>query len=91
LRPTRFATFGSRGFVYLKLGRAEEAIADYERVLAKRGDDSYALYGRALAKVMKGDRRGGDDDALRALALRPDIADYMAKLGVRTAAVITRR
>jgi len=83
IRPNRIATFETRAFVYLKLQRADDAITDYERVLAKRADDPYALYGRAAARFMKGDWRGGDDDAVRALAIKPDIADYMDRLGVQ--------
>jgi tetratricopeptide (TPR) repeat protein len=91
LHPARFSTFGSRGFVYLKLGRADEAIADYERVLAKRPDDPYALYGRAAARRITGDRRGSDDDVVRALAIKPDIAEHMDRLGVRLGQIPPQR
>lgn len=83
LHPARFASFGSRGFVYLKLGQADEAIADYDRILAKRPDDPYALFGRAAAKLIRGDLKGSDDDVVRAQAIKPDIADHMDRIGVR--------
>lgn len=91
LHPTRVATFSSRGFVYLKLGRADEAIVDYDKVLAHRSDEPYALFGRAVAKRMNGDLRGSDGDAVRALAVKPDIADHMERLGVRLGEVPQRR
>jgi hypothetical protein len=65
------------------MGRASEAIADYDRLLASRGDDAYALYGRAAARLMMGDLRGSDADVVRAETIRPDIADHMDRLGVR--------
>ena len=40
-------------------------------------------YGRGVAKYMKGNLRGGDGDVTAAQALKPDIADYMATLGIR--------
>jgi tetratricopeptide (TPR) repeat protein len=83
LHPGRVATFSTRGFVYLKLGRSDEAIADYNVVLNKRADEPYALFGRAAARRMKGDLRGSDGDAVRAVTVKPDIAEYMARIGVR--------
>lgn len=82
LHPNRFATFGSRGLVYLKMGRPDKAISDYNKVLAKRPDDPYALYGRAIAERAKGSLRASDDDTVHALSVKPDIAEHMAKIGV---------
>ena len=59
--------------------------------MAKRPDDPYALYGRAAARLMKGDRRGGDDDAVRALAIKPDIAGHMERLGIRLGKVAEQK
>lgn len=85
LHPRRLATFASRAFVFLKLRRVDDAIADYTKVLSKRPDDPYSLYGRAAARRMKGDLRGSENDVLRAQSSHPDIAAHMARLGVRLA------
>jgi tetratricopeptide (TPR) repeat protein len=87
LHPARAPALVARGFVYLKLRRADDAIADYDKVLARRADDPYALFGRAAARLMKGDLRGSDADVVRAEAVKPDIADHMARIGVRLPAL----
>lgn len=83
LHPARAPALVTRGLVYLLLRRVDDAIADYDKVLAKRADEPYALFGRAAAKLMKGDLRGSDADVVRAEAVKPDIADHMARIGVR--------
>jgi tetratricopeptide (TPR) repeat protein len=85
LHPQRLATFASRGFVFLKLRRPDDAIADYSKVLSRRPDDPYSLYGRAAARRMTGDLRGSEYDVVRAQTSKPDIAEHMARLGVRLA------
>jgi tetratricopeptide (TPR) repeat protein len=84
LKPNNPGAFGSRALIHLKLGRYDAAIGDFNLLLRKSHDDAYALFGRGLAKHMKGDLRGGDGDIVAAQAVRPDIADYFAKLGVRS-------
>ena len=73
LRPQSPDSLASRAFLYLKMRRPDEAIRDYDAALAQR-EDAYSLYGRAAARRMKGDLRRSDDDVVRALALKPDIA-----------------
>jgi transglutaminase-like putative cysteine protease len=43
----------------------------------------YSLFGRGMAKRMIGDSSGGDADIAAARAIRANIADEMAKLGVQ--------
>ena len=83
LKPNSPGVLGSRAFVYLKLRRYDAAIADYNRKLRVNPDDAYALFGRGLAKRMKGDLSGGDGDMVAAQALRPGISDDLARLGIR--------
>ncbi len=45
-------------------------------------DDPYALFGRGMARYLKGDVRGGEGDTVAASSIKPDIADHMAKLGI---------
>lgn len=81
LRPGNSNASASRAFVELKLKRPDEAIRDYDTALSQ-GEDPYSLFGRAVAKRMKGNLRESDDDVVRAQAIKPDIAEHMAKLGI---------
>jgi len=73
---------GTRGLVLLKLGRLDEAIADYDAALKVYAKGPTALYGRGVAKRKKGDVAGGDADIAAAKAIKPDVADWHAKWGV---------
>lgn len=72
----------SRAITYLKLKRYDDAIADYTALLMSQPDNPYALFGRGVARRMKGDARGGDGDITSATSIKPDIADHMARLGI---------
>ena len=71
----------SRGYVYLRLGRYDEAIADYDEVLAKFPQIASSLYGRGIARLRKGDA-GGSADLAAAEAIRPTIAKTFAGYGI---------
>jgi len=83
LRPRDANTLASRGFTYLKLKRYEAAIADYDTELRINPGNPYSLFGRGIARRMKGNLSGGDADIAAAKAIKSDIADEMAKLGVQ--------
>ena len=83
LKPNNPGALGSRAFIYLKLRRYEAAVADYNVKLRANPEDAYALFGRGVAKYMKGDLRGGDGDIVASQALKPDISEDMARLGIR--------
>jgi tetratricopeptide (TPR) repeat protein len=82
LRPRNANTLASRGFIYLKLKRYDAAIADYDAEWRISPGNPYSLFGRGMAKRMKGNLSGGDADIAAAKAIKADIADKMAKLGV---------
>jgi tetratricopeptide (TPR) repeat protein len=71
------------GLVYLRLGRFDAAIADYDVVLARYPKIPETLYGRGLAKRGKGDATGAAADIAAAKAVKPDIAEVFARFGVR--------
>ena len=77
------AIFDSRALVWLKLGKYDEAIADYDRALALDPRLATSLYGRAIAKTRKAplDASAKDDfaDAKRQTLA---IADEFTKYGV---------
>jgi hypothetical protein len=75
--------FSHLGTVVLRLGRVDEAIANFDAGL--RGDPKMAsaLYLRGLVKIAKGDRVGGDRDIADAKAIRFDIAEQQPEYGFK--------
>ncbi len=82
LAPNNAVFMDNRGFVYLKLDRLNDAIADYDAALKINPKLPGALYGRGLAKQKTGDQAGGDADIAAAKAIKATIADEFAKYGV---------
>ena len=66
------AYLDSRGLVLLRLGRLDDAIADYDRALAASPTMASSQYGRAVAWARKGDRTRSDADAAAAAAMKAD-------------------
>lgn len=83
LRPDSASALDSRGFVHLKAGRPDAAIADYDAALRLEANLPYALYGRGIARQRQGDAAGGAADIAAAKAIKADIAEEMARSGVR--------
>ena len=79
--PASIVAVGTRASP-VKLGRLDEAIADYDAALKLYAKGPTALYGRGVAKRKKGDVAGGDADIAAAKAIKPDVADWHAKRGV---------
>jgi tetratricopeptide (TPR) repeat protein len=82
LAPNNANYRDNRGFLYLRLNRLDEAIADYDAALKINPKQVGALYGRGLAKQKNGDPAGGDADIAAAKAIKATIADEFAKYGV---------
>ena len=78
----RYYSLDSRGLVFMKLGRFEEAMADYNAALAISPNFAHALYGRGLAKRGAGDQHGGEEDIATARTLQPWIASLYAAYGM---------
>lgn len=76
------ATLDSKGFVLLRLGRYQEAIASYDAALAQQKDSSESLYGRGLAKRRAGDRRSGEADLRAAIAIDANVSQRFADYGI---------
>ncbi len=64
----------SRALVLLQLGRLDEAIGDYDKVLKQEGAIASSLYGRALARSRKGDAVKAAEDRAAALKLNSEVA-----------------
>lgn len=72
------AALAVRGNAYLRLKRADEALADFDKVLAARPKHAPSLHGRGLARRQKGDLAGGDADIAAAKAIDPGVAELFA-------------
>jgi tetratricopeptide (TPR) repeat protein len=81
--PDNAAFLDSRGLVLLRLGRIDEAIADYDRALAGRPGQSTSLFGRAVAWARKGDKAKSDADAAAAQTADPNIRTTFEQYGVK--------
>lgn len=72
----------SRAFVYYRLGRYEDAIADDDAALKMNPGEQHSLYVRGLARLAKGDAEG-QADLKAARELQPDIDAEYARFGVK--------
>jgi tetratricopeptide (TPR) repeat protein len=72
----------SRGFVLLKLGRYSESIAEYDTALKTLPEKTMSLYGRGMAKRLKGDKAAGDADIKSAIAIDARVATRFADYGL---------
>ena len=81
LNPNGQNLYNVRGFVDLKLGRNDQALADYNTALKLDPNSPHALYGRGLAKKRRGDV-DGEADLAAARAARPNIEQSFSMFGV---------
>jgi len=72
-----------RGQANLLLRRFDAAMVDFDTVLAKRPDRAIALYGRGLARIGKGDAKGGRADMATAVTIHPPVEKDYEALGLR--------
>ncbi|HEY6517500.1 MAG TPA: tetratricopeptide repeat protein [Steroidobacteraceae bacterium] len=81
--PTSTAALDSRGFVLLRLGRYDEAIASYDSALKLNPLVADSLYGRGLAELRAGRESRGQADLKGATVLSFTVADEFAHYGLR--------
>jgi tetratricopeptide (TPR) repeat protein/predicted aspartyl protease len=79
--PKVAAYLDSRGLVYLRQGKYDKAVADYDAALALDPKLAWALYGRGLARQHLGQAAGAADVAA-ATALFPKIAAEAPSYGL---------
>jgi tetratricopeptide (TPR) repeat protein len=77
------AIYDSRGLTYMKMGRFDAAIDDYNSALRFEPKLASALYGRGLGKFKKGDRAGGDADISAAKKIQANIAEDFRRYGLQ--------
>jgi tetratricopeptide (TPR) repeat protein len=83
LDPDDYNVLGNRGLVYLRLGRFDEAIADYDASLKRAPKNSLALFGRGIAKQRLGQTVQSSVDIAAAKAIDSDIAEVFSSYGVK--------
>jgi tetratricopeptide (TPR) repeat protein/transglutaminase-like putative cysteine protease len=81
--PNDSQILDSRGFVLLRLGRYDDAITSYDAALKAAGDTNASLYGRGVAKDLRGGAVAGEADIKSALALNAHVATTFADYGVK--------
>lgn len=71
----------TRGLVELRLGRIENALADFDFAIADDNRLAHPFYGRALARWRKGDRPAALEDLKQARSIAPDIDEKYRRHG----------
>lgn len=79
LEPRQTWASTNRAFIHLKLGDANQAIADFDAALLIDAKYVSALYGRGLARWDNGDTSGAQADVTAAKKASPKIASTVAK------------
>ena len=82
LTPDSVDVRATRGLVYLRIGRPELALREYEAALKLDPKRALALYGRGLARIGMGDRTGGNADRAAATLLVADIGEQFVLYGL---------
>lgn len=75
----------SRGVVYFRMGRFDEAIADFDAALRLAPGLAPSLYMRGLSKVALDKREDGLRDLANAAVIRPEIAKEYEAYGLKPA------
>ena len=75
-------TLNSRGYVHLRAGQPDLAIADYDAALKLEPKIDTSLFGRGVAHAALGDKVKAAADLAAARALNPDIDREMARIHV---------
>lgn len=87
LAPNAANIIDSRAWVYLRMGRHDEAIEEFTRALAKEPQQAASIYGRAIAWLRIGQQARADADRAAAVAIYPEVADEFDRNGIRFVAV----
>jgi tetratricopeptide (TPR) repeat protein len=82
LNPNYASALAERGIIHLRLGRRDEALADFDAALKINPKFAASLYGRGLAKLRKGDAPGAKTDLAAAKAIQANIAEFFTRLGL---------
>jgi len=76
----------NRGWVYLRLGKPQKALADFDQALALKPGAAWPLYGRGQAHLGLGQTALARADLAAARQAQPDIDTAVKRTGMPTAA-----
>jgi tetratricopeptide (TPR) repeat protein len=76
------AVMENRGLVLLRLGRVDEAIKQYDAAIRAQPKAAWALYGRGLAELKKGQKAEGEADIRAATAIAPNLPQDAKRYGL---------
>lgn len=82
LQPNNLSIRDSRGLVYLRLGRYDEAIRDYDFIINEQPKKAWSLYCRGVAKLKAGKVAQGQADMSAATGISPEVADRAKRFGL---------
>ena len=83
VRPNDAQILAARGFTYLKMGSLDDAVADYDAVIRVEPKAAMPLFGRGVAKRLKGDAAGSEADIAAARAIKPNAEDEWRLFGLK--------
>ena len=66
----------------MKLDQLDPALADFDTALRAEPKNAFSLYGRGIAKRLRGDAAGANGDIAAAKQISPDIAEEFELFGV---------
>jgi tetratricopeptide (TPR) repeat protein/predicted aspartyl protease len=72
----------SRALVLLRMGRTDDALAQYAAVIKLQPRDAVAIYGRGVAELKKGQTTEGDADIAAATAIARNIGAQYKRWGL---------
>jgi tetratricopeptide (TPR) repeat protein len=81
LRPDYIPAFYNRGLVLMDKGEYDRALGDFEIVLRADPQNPLALFRRGQALLKKGNIEAGNAALAAARAIKPDIAEIIARGG----------
>lgn len=82
LSPDSNAVRDSRGMTLLRLGRVDEALAEFDKVLANDSRYPTSHMGRSLAYARRGDMAKADAELAEALKLDPNVEKEFRRYGL---------
>jgi tetratricopeptide (TPR) repeat protein len=83
IQPKDARALDNRGFAYLRLGRPDDAIENFDAALEINPKLATSLYGRGLAKLQHGDRQGAQVDMAAANVIQTNVADQLARYDIK--------
>lgn len=75
LSPGQPDVLDSRGLIYLRMGKLDDAARDFSAALRKQPNLATALYSRGVARLKRGDITGAQSDVLHAREADPNVDD----------------